>query len=118
MQNESLVNEKRTGKLNNISWRMPDQMDFEPFKPEEKDQPWVTLVRFPSLVEADLVAAQLRGADIPVFLPDEFVMQAISFNVITYGMVRVQVPPDQYETARDVLNATVVEPGTDPGSNP
>ena len=81
-------------------------MDFEPLKIEYKNDPWATLVRCYTLVEADLIAAQLRAAGIPVFLPDEFLMQAISFNVNTYGCVRVQVPPSKYEEARQVLLAT------------
>ena len=83
-------------------------MDFEPLKAEQKDDPWVTLLRCFALVDADLIATQLRAAEIPVFMPDEFLMQAISFNVATYGLIRVQVPPAKYEEARQLLMATPV----------
>jgi hypothetical protein len=34
-------------------------------------------------------------------------MQAISWNVNTYGFVRVQVPPKEYETAKEFLLANI-----------
>jgi hypothetical protein len=78
-------------------------IQFEALKENELNNTWVTLVRCGNLVEADLVATRLQAAEIPVFIPDEFLMQAIAFNVNTYGFVRVQVPPSHYEAARAVL---------------
>ena len=80
-------------------------MDFEPLKPEQMDQTWVTLLRCATVVEADLIASKLRAAGIPVFIPDEFLMQNISFNLNTYGFVRVQAPPSSYDLARETLIA-------------
>lgn len=76
---------------------------FEPLKADELNHDWVTLTRCMTIFEADAIAMRLRAAEIPVFIPDEFLMQGISFNTITYGMVRVQVPPSQYQEACDVL---------------
>jgi hypothetical protein len=80
-----------------------DKIDFEPFKPEDSDKAWVTLMRCPTLPEADAVAMRLRAENIPVFLPDEYMMQALSINVSAYGFVRVQVPPSEYQNAREIL---------------
>jgi hypothetical protein len=77
---------------------------FDPLKPEEAGHPWVTLTRCFNLVEADLLATRLRGAGISVFIPDEFLMQSISWAVNTYGFVRVQVPPSQHQAAREILD--------------
>jgi hypothetical protein len=44
-------------------------------------------------------------ANIPVFLPDEYAMQALSVNISAYGFVRVQVPPSEYQNAREILEA-------------
>jgi hypothetical protein len=78
----------------------------------------VTLVQCGTVVEADAVRAQLETADIPSFLPDEALMQAVAWNVNTYGFVRVQVFSKDYEAAKEVLSSfrqdaegTAVEPG-------
>jgi hypothetical protein len=78
--------------------------DFDPLKSEELGYEWVNLMRCRSVVEADMVAMTLRAAGIPVFIPDEFVMQALTgFQAPAFGHVRVQVPPSKYEEARQVL---------------
>jgi hypothetical protein len=78
---------------------------FVPIKPDEKDHTWVTLLRCRNLLEADLYKTRLEAADIPAFIPDEFLLQAIAWNVNTYGWVRLQVPPSRYEDAREILSA-------------
>jgi len=78
-------------------------LHFEALKPEEINNTWVTLLRCQTLVEADVIATRLEAAEIPVFVPDQFLMQAISWNVNTYGFVRLQVPPALYHVAREVL---------------
>jgi hypothetical protein len=45
----------------------------------------------------------LRAGGIEVFLPDESLMQMIGWNLNTYGYVRVQVAPGNFEAARDLL---------------
>jgi hypothetical protein len=88
----------------------PTKLEFVPMKPEERDHDLVTLLRCRTLLEADLIVAQLESAGISAFIPDQFLMQAISWNVNTYGYVRIQVPPKDYEAAKEFLQADIVEP--------
>lgn len=88
-------------------------MDFASLQTSELDLPWVTLLRCRNVIEADQIAMRLRARDIPVFIPDEFLSQAIAFNLNTYGYVRLQVPPQNFEQAKDVLNAP---PASEPGN--
>jgi len=64
----------------------------------------VTLVTCGTLVSADMVVCKLRAAGIAAFIPDEFLMQNVGFNVNTFGYVRVQVAPNDYDTAKAVLS--------------
>lgn len=82
------------------------RLEFVPFSPDEADNDFVTLTRCRTLLEADMIVGQLESAGITAFIPDQFLMQTISFNVNTYGFVRVQVPPQQYQAAKDLLLAT------------
>ena len=77
-------------------------LNFVPLNEAEREHDWVTLVRCGTLIEADLIAMELRGEDIPVFLPDEFSAQTFGC-VNTASGVRVQVPPTNYERARETL---------------
>jgi hypothetical protein len=70
---------------------------------EDQQRDFVTLVKCPTLVEADLVASQLRAAGIEPFLPDESLMQMIGWNLNTFGYVRVQVTPKDFEAGRALL---------------
>ena len=63
----------------------------------------MTLVSCGTLMAADLVAMRLRAAGIETFLPDERLMQVIGWNLNAYGYVRVQVSPNDYAAARDLL---------------
>jgi hypothetical protein len=55
-------------------------------------------------VEADLVVCQLEAADITTFIPDQSLIQTVPWwNMITFGYVRVQVSPKDYESARTLL---------------
>jgi len=85
------------------------QLEFVPLAPQDRGNDFVTLVRCRTLLEADMIVAQLESADISAFIPDQFLMQSISWNVNTYGFVRVQVSPNDYETAKEFLLA----PGPD-----
>lgn len=78
-------------------------LEFEPLDPKNMDKTWVTLIRCQTLPAADAIAMELRAANIPVFLPDEYAMQALSINVNAYGWVRLQVPPSEYQNARELL---------------
>lgn len=84
-------------------------LTFRELTAEEMKLDWVTLTACRTTLEADMVASQLRAAGISVFIPDEFLMQAIAWNVNTYGYVRVQVPPKDYEHAKDFLLASPEE---------
>ena len=64
----------------------------------------MTLVRCRTLLAADMVASKLRAAGIEAFLPDECLMQTVAWNVSTYGYVRVQVSPNDYDSARNLLS--------------
>ena len=66
----------------------------------------VNLMRCRTLGEADLLVAQLETAGIPAFIPDQFLMQNVGFNLNTYGYVRIQVSPKDYEAAKELLSAT------------
>ena len=54
-----------------------------------------------------MIVTRLDCAGITTFIPDQFLMQSIAWNVNTYGFVRVQVPPKEYEAAKEFLSADV-----------
>lgn len=76
---------------------------FAPLSAAERALDLVTLVTCESLVAADLVVSRLRAAGITALIPDEYLMQTIAWNVNTYGYVRVQVSPGDYDAARKLL---------------
>jgi hypothetical protein len=77
--------------------------EFAPVSPEHMQQDLVTLVTCVNLVAADLVVSRLRAADIEAFIPDEFLMQSVGLTN-TFGYVRVQVSPKDYEAAKALLS--------------
>ena len=77
--------------------------EFTPLSAADRQNDWATLLTCGTLVEADLVASRLQAAGIPTFIPDQCLMQEIGWNFNTYGYVRVQVPPKNYEAARNLL---------------
>jgi len=52
-----------------------------------------------------MIVGRLDGAGIFAVIPDEYLMQAVSWNLNTYGYVRVQVAPLDYEAAKECLLA-------------
>ena len=64
----------------------------------------VTLVACRTLGEADMVVSRLRAAKIEAFLPDESLMQTVGWNFNTFGYVRVQIAPKDYDAAKDLLS--------------
>jgi hypothetical protein len=75
-----------------------------PLSPANKQHTWATLITCGTLVEADLVVCQLEAADITTFIPDQSLIQTVPWwNMITFGYVRVQVSPKDYESARTLL---------------
>ena len=88
--------------------RQPEYSEYEfvPISEEDREMDLVTLVRCRTLVAADMVASRLRAAGITAFLPDESLMQTVAWNVSTYGYVRVQVSPNDYDSARNLLSGS------------
>jgi hypothetical protein len=82
---------------------VPTRLEFMTPTPQEMEMDVVNLIRCWTLGEADLLVAQLEAAGIPAFIPDQFLMQNIGFNLNAYGYVRIQVSPKDYEAAKEVL---------------
>ena len=80
------------------------EFQFGALSAEATEKDWVTLVKCRTLPEADMIVSRLDAAGITTFLPDEFVMQNISWNLNTYGYVRIQVSPKDYEQAKEFLS--------------
>jgi len=83
--------------------------DFAPLAAEDLGRNLVTLVRCRTLWEADLIVSQLEAVGIISFIPDQFLMQAVCWNLNAYGYVRVQVSPSDYDAAREILSAVHVD---------
>lgn len=81
----------------------PAEYDFVPLSEVNEHLDLVTLVQCGTLVAADQVVARLRAAGIETFLPDEFLMQSVGWNFNTFGYVRVQVAPKDYDSAKNLL---------------
>lgn len=79
--------------------------EFKPLSPEDLHRDFVNLLTCRTLLEADMIVSQLEAAGITAFVPDQFLMQNVAFNLNTYGFVRVQVPPNRYEAAKSLLSA-------------
>jgi hypothetical protein len=71
------------------------KLEFTQPTPKQMQMDLVTLLKCRTLVEADLIAAQLESAGIPAFIPDEFLMQN----------VRIQVAPKDFADAKELLSA-------------
>ena len=85
------------------------RFDFKPLAAEDIERDLVTLVTCRRLWEADMVVSRLEAAGIISFIPDQFLMQAICWNLNTYGYVRVQVSPNDYDAAREILSAVSLD---------
>ncbi|PWU18903.1 MAG: hypothetical protein C5B50_07755 [Verrucomicrobia bacterium] len=77
--------------------------EFRDPTPEEMKQDLVTLLTCPTIAEADLVVSELTVVGIDAFIPDETMSQ--TFAPYTFGAVRVQVAPSDYELAKAFLSA-------------
>jgi hypothetical protein len=80
------------------------EYEFPPLSLADRQKDLVTLVTCRTLAEADLIVSRLRAARIKTFLPDESLMQVIGWNLNTYGYVRVQIAPKDYDAARELLS--------------
>lgn len=93
------------------------QYQFVDLHPEEKDNDLITLLTCPTLPEADVVVSHLEAAGIPASTPDEYKMLAAPWDLIKVKNFRVQIPPEHYEAAKEVL-LTNVEPGGSEAARP
>ena len=98
------------------------EREFRKLTPEETKLDLVTLLTCRNLLEADMVVGQLASVGISAFIPDESLMQAVSWNVNAFGYVRVQISPDDYEPAtaflRETPEATRPDVAPDAGAGP
>ncbi len=78
---------------------------------EEQAQAVVTLCSCRTLEEADAMVSRLKSFGIEALLPDEFLQQAVAWNLNTYGYVRVQVPTAQYPQAAEALQLDPLDAG-------
>ena len=76
---------------------------IRPLSPEEAKLDLVTIVSCQTLFDADMVVSELEAAGITALIPDEFVAEAMAFNLNAVGYVRVQVSPQDYNAAKDVI---------------
>jgi steroid delta-isomerase-like uncharacterized protein len=81
----------------------PPRWEFGELTADEMKLDLVTLLTCRTVVEADMVVSRLAGVGIPAIIPDEFLMQAMSWNVNAFGYVRVQVSPHDYGRAKTFL---------------
>ena len=74
-----------------------------PLSPADAKFDLVTIVTCQTLFDADMVVSELEAAGITAHIPDEFMAEAMAFNLAAVGYVRVQVSPQDYEAAKDVI---------------
>lgn len=86
--------------------------EFKTGEPAERPVPkldpqeeFVTLISTQMLADADLIVSRLASASIEAFIPDQFLMQNVAFNLNTFGYVRVQVRRKDLEKAEELLSA-------------
>ena len=78
----------------------------------DEQEELVTLTTCQRLTDADMVLGKLASIGIEAFIPDEFLMQTIGFNLNTYGFVRVQVRRKDLEAAKTLVAGSVDTPLT------
>jgi hypothetical protein len=110
------------GKLLDVVGQGPSSIDrvqyqFVDLTPGDQDNDLVTLLTCPTLPEADVVVSHLEAAGIPASLPDEYKMLAAPWDLIKIKNFRVQIPPEHYDSAKEVL-LTNVEPANPPETRP
>ena len=83
----------------------PSEQAFVPLTPADMLKDLVVLTRCRTLMEAEMLVSRLDSTGIYAFIPDQFLMQAVTWNLNTYGYVRVQVSPKDYAAAKEFLLA-------------
>src|SRR6266849_1805953 len=74
------------------------QWQFADFAPREMQNDLVTLVTCRTLLEADMIVGMLEADGIPALVPDQCLMQLAASSPNAFGVVRVQVSPQSYDT--------------------
>lgn len=72
----------------------------------------VTLAKCAKLEDADVIVSLLEAAGIQAFIPDEQLTQTFGFNLNSSGGVRVQVRPQDYDMAKELLPAPEATPAS------
>jgi hypothetical protein len=65
----------------------------------------ITVARCSTVDEAMMLRALLEASGIEVFIPDELTASVVPHHFITRSGVRVQVPDEQAEEARRILES-------------
>lgn len=91
---------------------------FVPLAPQDRDHDLATLLTCPTLPEADVVVSHLEAAGIPASTPDEYKMLAAPWDLIGVERFRVQIPPEHYEAAKEILLTKVDRAAEPTGSEP
>ncbi len=63
----------------------------------------ITIATRYSLDETLLLRSHLEGSGIPAFIPDEFMAQNAWTWITAIGGIRIQVPPEHEEAARELI---------------
>lgn len=77
---------------------------FPQLTAENKQNDFVTLVRCATLPAADMIISRLQAAGIEAFIPDQSLMQVYGGVESAFGYVRVQIAPQDYDAARELLS--------------
>jgi hypothetical protein len=91
--------ESGTDEFNTVAAAEPGVAELAP------EDELVTLLSTQRLADADLIVSRLGAAGIEGFIPDQFLMQTVGFNLNTFGYVRVQVRRKDLEKAEELLAA-------------
>jgi predicted RNA-binding Zn-ribbon protein involved in translation (DUF1610 family) len=68
----------------------------------------ITVQTCSTLPEAQVVQSHLRGSGIQAFIPDEFTVQNDWMWTNAIGGIRVQVPEQDVDRAKEILGATAM----------
>ena len=70
----------------------------------------VTVYRTFSSADAQLVRSRLEAAEIPAIVSDELASLSMEGYSMSTGGIRVQVPEEEEENARELINSKTDEP--------
>ena len=70
----------------------------------------VTVYRTFSSADAQLIRSRLEAAEIPAIVSDELASLSMEGYSMSTGGIRVQVPEEEEENARELINSKTDEP--------